>query len=259
MPELPDVEVFRRYLGSTAMRKRIGGVEVRARRLLKGVSPSRLERETSGARLERSERHGKYMIVSLDNGKALALHFGMTGELAYFKGSGEEPEYAQVLFSLKNGYRLACISKRKLGRVSLTGSREEFVEKEGLGPDALDIGLERFREICGGRGMIKPLLMNQSRIAGIGNIYSDEILFQAKTAPRAEASELDGKEVGELYRSMRSVLETAIERGADPENLPRTWLLGHRERGGKCPRCGGEVERVEISGRNGYWCPSCQK
>lgn len=146
-------------------------------------------------------------------------------------------------------------------RIGLIDEPAGFVEAEGLCPDALDSRLDRaaFREMLAGRrGMVKSALTGQSLIAGIGNIYGDEMLFQAAIHPKAAARELDEQQANALYRAMRHVLRLAIERQADPERLPRSWLLPHRREGERCPRCGGSIERVKVSRRTGYFCPACQ-
>jgi formamidopyrimidine-DNA glycosylase len=112
------------------------------------------------------------------------------------------------------------------------------------------------------RGEIKAALMDQSLLAGIGNVYSDEILFQARLHPKTPAEKLDNKQIDAMYRVMRRVLKTAISKGAGSAELfrraPRTYLLRHRENGAPCPRCGGKVKATKAAGRTAYYCPKCQ-
>jgi formamidopyrimidine-DNA glycosylase len=113
-----------------------------------------------------------------------------------------------------------------------------------------------------GRGAIKAALMNQSRLAGIGNVFSDEILFQARLHPMTPVGKLDDKDIARLYRTMRRVLKVAIDKGAGaedlPERLPKSFLLRQRQAGAKCPRCGGEIRTMKANGRTAYYCPRCQ-
>jgi formamidopyrimidine-DNA glycosylase len=108
------------------------------------------------------------------------------------------------------------------------------------------------------KGSIKAALMDQQLIAGIGNIYSDEIFFQARLDPRADARSLDAEELGALHRAMRRVLATAIAAGAQPDAMPDGWLINRRQKGAACPRCEGTVQPLRIAGRTAWFCPRCQ-
>lgn len=263
MPELPDVETFRRYLNRTALHKKISDVEISRARILKGISQKKLKKELSGRSMESTDRHGKWMFANLDDGRILVLHFGMTGFLKYFKNPEGDTEHDRMLLSFKNGYHLAYDSQRLLGEVRLIDDAGKFVSDHDLGPDALD-GISdfgTFREILENtRGMAKSALMNQGNVAGIGNVYSDEILFQARIHPKAEISKLDESSMKKLYRAMKRVLKKAIEKKVDPDDFPTSWLIPYRNEGKKCPgKCKGEVKKISVSGRNGYYCPGCQK
>lgn len=187
------------------------------------------------------------------------LHFGMTGWLKYFKDLKDDTPHDRFRLNFENGFHLAYDCQRLLGRVDLTGSPEELIGEEGLGPDSLSLDLFAFKVRLEGRGgAIKSALMNQKVIAGIGNIYADEILFQAAIHPKKSAGELGEGALKNLYEKTKEVLEAAIECGADPGELPGSFLLGHRGEGAECPGCGGEVEKIKVSGRTGYYCPGCQ-
>lgn len=261
MPELPDVQAFRQYLNATALHQEIAGLEVKSDTLLEGTTAEELRSTLTGRSFASTDRHGKYLFVHLDDGRWLLLHFGMSGALAYFKEAGETPEYTQMRLDFTNGYHLAYTAVRKLGQIDLVESKEEWVEAKGLGPDALsdDLDLAAFREtVAGRRAMAKSTLMDQSKIAGIGNVYSDEILFQAGIHPRTQLKRLDEEEIAALYRTMGQVLRTAIEHQARPEEFPSDYLTPHRHPEGQCPICGEEVARVKVSGRSAYYCPNRQ-
>lgn len=260
MPELPDVEVFRRYLASTALHKKIAGVEVFNGRILKGTRLKLFKKNVSGRSMEDTDRHGKYLFAVLDNGSILALHFGMTGFLRYFKNPEKEPDHPRMAVHFKQGYRLVYDDQRLLGSVSLLSDKDEFIRKKKLGPDALAIGSDDFDTILkNGRGCLKTTLMNQNSVAGIGNIYADEIMFQARMHPKADVHALTQKQRLKLYRAMQYVLSAAIESGADPNAMPDTFLLPHRNPGDRCPRCPDRIKKITISGRSSYFCPTCQK
>lgn len=259
MPELPDVEVNRRYLQATSLHRRIDHVRVPSPEVLDDTSPQGLGRSVHGHTFEKVTRHGKYLFVALDGGGDLVLHFGMTGELHYAGKPAGPPPYTACLFVFEDDSSLAYISKRKIGHVALAESREAFVRRHDLGPDVLDLDAKRFIQLAEAhRGSVKTWLMNQQVMAGIGNEYSDEILFQAGIDPRCPVSDMDHGELRRLLRTLQRVLEKAITAGADPDRLPSGFLLPHRHEGGSCPGCGGTVKSVRIGGRRGWYCPACQ-
>lgn len=260
MPELPEVETFKRYLDSTSLHQRIKGVEVRSAYVLKGVSARELARQLEGHSFESSCRHGKHLLVRADGDLWLRLHFGMTGSLQYFKREQDVPRHTRVLFAFMNGHRLVFEDQRKFGKIGLVENVNEFLKQRGLGPDALDISLSQFREIFRKhRGAVKSILLNQKLIAGIGNIYADEILFRARIHPAMQASALKEKTITKLVRATRQVLKKAIEARADADLMPKSWLLPRRGKGGKCPRCGRELKSASIGGRTAWFCAHCQR
>jgi formamidopyrimidine-DNA glycosylase len=261
MPELPDVEVLRRYLQSTALHHEITDVDLRAEALLEETQPERLSGALVGQQFESTRRHGKYLFVALDGGDWLVLHFGMTGDLKYFKDPDQDPEYDRLLLQFANGYHLAYIAPRKLGEADVIDKPEDLIQDRGLGPDVKDpdFTLETFKQLLGSRrGMIKTALMDQQLMAGIGNVYSDEILFQARIHPRTKVKDLDGQKLEELYQTMNGVLDTAIDCQAIPGRLPDSYLTPQHHQGGVCPLCGETVQRVKVGGRSAYYCPNRQ-
>ena len=271
MPELPDVETMRRYLEATSLHQEIREVVFQSADYLLGEDPGphpdairRLRRGLEGRRFEDTGRHGKWLFVELsdDGPPALGLHFGMTGGLAYFRKLADEATYCRVRFDFANGYHLAYVSMRKLGAVRLIEEVDGFIERKGLGPDALgdELDFDTFRRMLEDRRMmIKALFLDQHVLAGLGNVYADEILYQAGIHPRARANELDEDDVRALYEEMHEVLETAVSRQAQPGDFPESYLTVHRHEDGVCPRCGAELERVKVSSRTAYYCPNCQE
>ena len=260
MPELPDVETFKRYVDRTSLHRRISGVDVRSAYVLKGVSMDELARRLKGCRFESSRRHGKHLFVRTDGDFWLRLHFGMTGSLRYFKHEQRTPRHTRVLFVFANGHRLAVEDQRKFGEVGLLKDVDEFLKKRALGRDALDISLPQFKEIFGKhRGTVKTILLNQKLIAGIGNIYADEILFRARMHPAIAAASLSDKDLRVLFRATGYVLEKAIALKTDFNRLPKSWLLPHRGKCGRCSRCGRALKSATIGGRTSWFCAHCQK
>jgi formamidopyrimidine-DNA glycosylase len=233
MPELPDVEVYRRYLDATSLHQKIRSATVIDSRMLKGISSRELQARTKGRFLDSTRRHGKYLFAPLDRGSGwLVFHFGMTGDLKYAKG-GVHDRHARVILDFMNGYRLLYRDKRRFGEVRFAGDADSFIRGKGLGPDAIDIGRGAFdRLLARSRGSIKPLLMNQKAIAGIGNIYSDEMLFQSNIHPASRAKGLGEEQTARLYRSMLFVLKTAVRKHADSKRFPASYLIHQRDEGG---------------------------
>src|SRR5213080_4621143 len=260
MPELPDVETFKRYLDATSLHQRIIGVDVRSAYVLKGISAHELARRLKGHCFESSRRHGKHLFVRADGDLWLRLHFGMTGSLQYFERKRQAPKHARVLFVFANAHRLAFEDQRKFGEIGLVKDVDEFLKKRGLGPDALDISLSQFQEIfVNHRGAVKAILLNQKLIAGIGNIYADEILFRARIHPATQVSALKEKTVAKLFRAARDIWKKAIDDKADMDRMPKSWLLPRRGKGRKCPRCGRKLRSARIGGRTAWFCAHCQK
>lgn len=258
MPELPEVETFKRYLDETSLNQTVTSVEVTDERIL-NIEESYLRKSVTGKKFESSVRHGKYLLVYL-NPKFLVLHFGMSGDLGYYNDKDDPPKFSKVIFQFGNGFNLAYISIRMFGKVSIANSFEEFIEKKKLGPDAYKMSFEEFYEALQRRTAIaKSALLNQSFIAGVGNIYSDEILFRTKIHPKTNINSLSDNKVKELYGNIIDVLEFGIKKKGDLSTYPNEFLIPHRKKEEKCPNCNSEIIRIEISGRRGFFCPSCQK
>jgi formamidopyrimidine-DNA glycosylase len=259
VPELPDVEAFRRHLDREGLHRRIDRVHALDPRGVRDVSRQRLSRSLVGEELTSTSRRGKHLFAATSGKDVLVLHFGMTGHLDFAEGDADPPRHERFRLDLADGGRLSLVDQRRLGFVSLTSDVEAYCAANDLGPDALDLSPGDLKQrVGGGRGGIKSLLMDQRVLAGVGNIYSDEILFQARVDPRRPAATLDENEVRRLHRQLRRVLLTAADRDADPARFPRGWLLVHREDGTACPRCGAPIRKVRLVGRGAFFCPGCQ-
>jgi len=258
MPELPDVQVFKEYFDATALHQKVAAIEKCRHDLLHGISANRLGEALQGHPFTTTIRHGKWLFARAGEDGWLVLHFGMTGTLRYYEKEDKAPGHIRMLLRFENGYRLAFDCTRKLGRISFAESVEKFIEEHDLGPDALEVAgdAEKLTEMLQGkRGSIKSALMDQSLLAGIGNIYSDEILFVAGVRPQDKVPDLWGKQRREIARAMEEVLRGAIDCRVGEKGWPGgKWLVPHREDGEKCPRCGGRIKKEKISGRSSYFC-----
>lgn len=255
MPELPEVESFTQYFAEHALHQRVARVEVLDPRILGEVRAGTLAERVEGREFSRVQRHGKHLFADTGGGW-VRLHFGMTGDLAYYR-DGDPPRFARVIFHFDDGAKLAFEDMRLFGVVDLLDDPEAYIAKQRLGPDPLDpsFRLRDFRELIGRRrGAIKALLMSQELVAGLGNLYVDELLFQTGIHPKRLAEKLSPDEVKALFTTMRRILQTMIE------GRPRRgWLFDRREEGERCPRCSGTLRRATIAGRTTYWCGKHQR
>jgi formamidopyrimidine-DNA glycosylase len=258
MPELPDVEQFKRFFAAHAVGKTVVAVEADPS-ILRNVSSQSLAGALSGRRFEEPFRHGKWLACPTD-GPTLLLHFGMTGDLIW---SGEEPDrhrHDRLILTLAGGEELRYRNMRKLGGVWLAHDQEELEGIiGGLGPDALAIGRKEFLQLLGRRrGAVKAALMDQRLVAGVGNIIADEVLWHARIHPKRTIESLEAEERKRLYSEMRRVLRQAVDR-FDYVPRRRSWLSHVRGLpGALCPRCRTPLEKTNVAGRTTYFCPKCQ-
>jgi len=263
MPELPDVENYTRYFKRHALKKTVTGVHVGDKRALAKISAGELARRVVGSQFTATRRHGKHLLARLSKGGWLTMHFGMTGYLAAFKDGQAEPKYDRVRFDFRSDH-LGYIDPRLFGRVGVVDDADAFVKKQRLGPDALDprFTVKEFRAALGKKGGLKAVLMDQSKIAGIGNIYADEILFQTRLHPLTDVGRLTPAQIKAVFAAMRRVFQASIKAGAGAESftekLPKSYLLRQREKGGQCPRGHGALHVMTAAGRTTYYCPLCQ-
>ncbi|WP_405840131.1 Fpg/Nei family DNA glycosylase [Streptomyces platensis] len=257
MPELPDVEAFRGILASCVQGRRIRRTEVYDAGVLHGVSAGRLCRELTGRRFAEPERRGKWLLARTD-GPTVLLHFGMTGELVC-AGSGE-PAHAhdRVVFTVTGGRQLRYRDQRKLQGLWLVDEAGLDRMLRDQGPDAATLTRKGCEAVLTGRrGSLKSVLMDQSALAGLGNLLVDEILWRARLHPARRAGALSADEYGRLHTALRRTLRSAVRAGRVPTR--RSWLTGRRDDpGASCPRCGTALCRKRLAGRGTVWCPDCQ-
>jgi len=272
MPELPEVETVRRDLARGLAGKRIKQVEILNAGSLKGVTPARFTRETVGRRFARFGRRGKYLILHLDTGQALVVHLKMTGVLQYQQKGDSLPKAARIIFYFSGGRKLVFSDQRKFGSVELVRDAGSIPSLQKMGPEPLekDFTSEALKARLGGRkGPIKPLLLDQTIVAGLGNIYAAEALHRAGILPQRRAYSLTAPEIKKLHRVIVLVLKEAIAaRGSSVDTYrdgqgKKGWFqVKHRvydKQGNKCRRCGGIIVKEIFRGRGTYWCPKCQR
>ena len=255
VPELPDVEGWKRYAARYAEGQRVRRVRVPDKQVLRNISPRGLARALSGQRLGHPERYGKWLVIPAKNGQ-LAVHFGMTGALKWTGASRDRARFERLILELDGG-ELAYCSQRKLG--GLWWAKNGVSEVAGdLGPDAARIEKAEFcAQLDGVRRTIKATLMDQKLIAGIGNELSDEILWRARVRPGSKVRDLKPQQLNAIYSAVRKVVRRSMKHGRIPTERP--WFKSER---GKphpvCPRCGSSVRTGKVAGRTAYFCPRCR-
>lgn len=262
MPELPEVERWRRCIDAVALHRRIEDADLKGPTLLDGVAEDEVQERLESASFERTARHGKYVFAALEQGDWLLLDPGTTGRLVSVKDHVPPPEHTRLLIRFADGSGVAFVSMEKRGRIGLVESPEAFVQREQLGPDALtqDMPLGEFRERLQARnGPIKAALMDQHFIAGVGNLYSDEIQFEARIHPCAEVRNLTKAQIASVHAAITRVLHIALGWSPESDHLPSSWLLPHRVGGGACPHCNRTLEEVALGGQTAVFCPHCQR
>ncbi len=279
MPELPEVEAVAQILRPLVERRRIRCVHVLHAIATKPQDPSQIARLGEGQLIQSVERKGKYLWLQLGRG-IVTLHFKLDGKLLWFSNAkkmfevanqNETGVHVDVAFEFKNGV-LGFVDGRHFGRVLVYESSETCPALAKLGVDAVspDFTRARFIEmLAASRRPLKEFLLDQSRAAGIGNIYSCESLWHAKLDPRRRANSLKAAEARRLHKAIVSVLARALEccLHPPPDFCDANWwfqglekiLRAYDREGRPCRRCGNEIERIAQGGRSTYFCAHCQK
>ena len=258
MPELPDVEGFRRYLSRNAKGRVVRHVEVPDRAIVRNLGPRALERSLAGTKFDEPRRHGKWLFAPA-GGVELLLHFGMTGELRWAANASTRHRHDRVIFVCEGG-ELRYNNMRRFGGIWLARDDGERDRVTGpLGPDAAAIDRALWRELMRGRrGAVKAALMDQRLLAGIGNLLSDEIVWRARVHPAAPVPSLSGIALNHLHDALRDTVAESTRYGRVPHG--ERWLTRVRDdRDARCPRCGTRLKRATIAGRTACWCPRDQR
>ena len=276
MPELPEVEVVRRGLLNHLPGRTITGLFTDGKRLRLPVPEKELRARLIGARIIDVRRRAKYLLIDFDNGELLILHLGMTGILGLFSRKAEIAPHDHVCWNLDNGYDLRFNDVRRFGSVRLIGAEqiatlEQTVFKD-TGPEPFSEnfnGSYLYRKAHKKQQPIKNFIMDGRVVAGVGNIYANESLFNAAIRPTRKAGAVSEKRYGLLVNKIREVLATAIECGGstisdfiDTSGARGYFQIHFKVYGRKnqpCPTCGTLIRHRKLGGRASFFCPSCQR
>jgi len=270
MPELPEVETIRQNLRlGTPGQPSILGKKIIKAELLWARSLAEPESDEflwriSGKVVNDVERRGKFLVLALSD-EWLLIHLRMSGDIVLRAAGEQSGSHERVIFDLEQDWRMALVDPRKFGRIWLVSEPQKVLG--ALGPEPFDENLDDFRfhrMLNSVKRQLKPILMNQAFLAGLGNIYTDEALNRAKLHPLAVSSSITQEEAGRLLRSIRDTLKEAIQRngtsidwvyrGGDFQNYLRVY--GRKDQA--CPECGTRIEKIIVGQRSTYYCPFCQ-
>jgi formamidopyrimidine-DNA glycosylase len=270
MPELPEVETIKRQLSTRIKNRTIEGVKVNLSKIIK--YPIRgFKRTVINSRIEQVKRRAKLLIIKLSNNYNLLIHLKMTGQLIF---NGQPNKYTHLIFYFKDKTWLSYNDLRQFGFVKLIKGKDlsAYLSKESYGPEPLskEFTLEVFKSLLKKRKKlrIKPFLMNQQIIAGIGNLYADEILFYAGVRPARRAQSLKLEEIKKVFKQIKRVLKLGIKKkgssaedyldadGREGNFVPLIQV--YQRTGQPCKKCGAKIEKIKIGQRSAHFCPKCQ-
>jgi formamidopyrimidine-DNA glycosylase len=271
MPELPEVETIVKGLQKTVVGRKIKSINV----IFPGIVKQETEKFRKNAektKIVKVRRRGKYILIDLSNGKTILAHLGMTGNFLLVKSSSPWNKHDHLIIRFyENHKELRYNDQRKFGKLkSFPTCKEENVsELKKLGPESLNISASDFVDLFEKRkGRIKSALLNQQIIAGLGNIYADESLFEAKIHPAQRIDKLSPPRLKRLHQAIQKILRKAIKAGGssienyyDINGEVGSFQLQHKVYGREglpCKKCGTEIKRIKISQRSSYFCPKCQ-
>ncbi len=260
MPELPEVETVYRTLAPRLTGRVIRNARFASRFVMRD-DPDHAATQLRNRKVTGMRRHGKFLILDLSGGLVMSIHLGMTGRLLW---NGADGPHTRAVFELDRG-RLVYDDIRQFGRIEIGAARAAK-----LGPDALSLTEEEFvSRIAARRGRIKPLLLNQAFLGGLGNIYVDEALFRARIHPLARAEKISPARARRLWRAISEVLKEAVASGGssisdyvDAEGRQGSFQQQHRvygREGQKCVACGARIRRIVVGQRGTHYCPRCQR
>ena len=274
MPEMPEVEIIRRYLDTQVAGKTIMNLDIRLPRMIKWPDVEGFRALVTGRTIKSMNRRGKYLLMELDNDSKVVFHLRMTGRLVYEPTGETSDHHARVIFHLQDGASLVYGDTRTLGTIHGLKPQELGMLKglAEMGPEPLsaEFTAEYLDKTANQRKVaIKSFLLNQKYIGGIGNIYADEALFLARIHPLRPANSLTQAECSRLWESVNKVIADGIadggttfrdyQNGEGGKGSHQEYLYVYGRKGEQCRNCGAVIERITVGGRGTHFCPKCQE
>jgi formamidopyrimidine-DNA glycosylase len=260
MPELPEVNTVKKYFDAQAAGQRIVEVVVEDDHIIRNLTGDVFARKLHGQTITGSYRQGKYLFASLDSGHFVQLHLGMTGDIMFYADDMDRPSHERFRWRLSSGLFMGFNDPRKFGRIVYIEDLPAYLDEIGLGPDALAITEQEFLQRMEGKTTnIKAFLLDQRNLAGVGNLYADEICYQCRVHPASRVSAISTRKQKELHRRMHDILQWACDNDAYYGVYPDNWFWKWREDGKRNPNGRGTVRTAKVAGRSTYFVPGWQK
>ncbi len=260
MPELPEVHTFQQYFNEAALDIPIKKVVIHDDKIFRNIGATEFCKNLKGRTFTGSTRRGKYLFPALDNGHHILLHFGMTGDLKYYQDIEEKPKHERFVFHFADGYKLGFDCPRKFARICYVPDLQTYISEVRLGEDALLMTEASFLAAMEGKkSNIKSFLLNQKIIAGVGNLYADEILYKSRIHPASQVSAIPKNHQKQVYKKMQEILHMAVSQSAHYKEHPEDWFFKWRVVGQKAPKGKTLVSIATIAGRTTYFFEGYQK
>jgi formamidopyrimidine-DNA glycosylase len=275
VPELPEVETIRRQLAPVTEGRTITAVRVSDPRWCQPLTVDEMSARLRGRRIDSFERRGKFMVLRLDDGVLLVMHLRMTGNLLYVPVGLRVPRgHLRASLELDDGAHLAFVDPRRFGTAAIHPDQDSldryFAGRVGIEPLESQFTPELLFDASRGRRTpVKAFLLDQRKVAGIGNIYADEALHRAAISPRMRTARMSRAQAKALHDAIREALRDGIDaKGASIDDFRDAYgvrgsfqdrFLVHRREGLPCPGCGAPVKKIRVAGRGTYYCPACQR
>lgn len=261
MPELPEVHNFKQYFDAAAIGQTVQRLVVHDDKIIRNMSGAAFADAMAGRTITGSTRRGKYLFAQLDNQHDVLLHFGMNGDLNLYQEPEDRGRFERFAFHFRDGNILGFDDSRKFARILYLDDREAYIEEIKLGPDALKLTEEHFFSALEGRkATLKGILLNQSIVAGVGNLYADEICYRTKLHPAIRVNELSEDEIRAVYQQIIDIMTYATENAPYYRDYPENWFWHTwRKEEGTDPETGLPVRVTKVAGRTTYFVEGRQR
>jgi formamidopyrimidine-DNA glycosylase len=261
MPELPEVHNFKQYFDAAAIGQRIAAMTVHDDKIIRNMNGPTFEDALTGRTITGSVRRGKYLFAQLDNDHDILLHFGMNGDLNLYQEPEERGRFERFAFHFSDGNTLGFDDSRKFARILYLEDREAYIKEVGLGPDALDLEEAYFLEALAGRKTtLKGILLNQKIVAGLGNLYVDDLCYQLRLHPATRVNQLSKEQLQAIYHKIVEMMTFATENAPYYRDYPEKWFWHTwRKEGSVDPETGGEIKVIKVAGRTTYFVEGRQE